>query len=99
MRYSDNNGATWSEPVNLTAQVKTEKEFFLGICPGRGFTTTLPNGTERIIFAVYTGVNKRIISFLSCLHSLVVMCIGNRKHIVNCPDYGKKDNDKADKVI
>ena len=53
MRYSDDNGATWSEPVNLTAQVKTDGEYFLGICPGNGFVTTLPDGTERIIFMVY----------------------------------------------
>lgn len=53
MRYSDDNGATWSDPVNLTAQVKNDNEYFLGICPGRGFVTTLPDGTERIIFTVY----------------------------------------------
>ncbi len=57
MRYSDDNGATWSAPVNLTAQVKTENEYFLGICPGRGFVTTLPDGTERIIFMVYDNGN------------------------------------------
>ncbi len=53
MRYSDDNGATWSEPVILTGQVKYASEFFLGICPGQGFTTTLADGTERIIFNVY----------------------------------------------
>lgn len=57
MRYSDDNGATWSAPVNLTAQVKTDWEYFLGICPGRGFVTTLPDGTERIIFMVYDNGN------------------------------------------
>lgn len=53
MRYSDDNGKTWSAPVNLSASVKTVNEFFLGICPGRGFVTTLEDGTERIIFMVY----------------------------------------------
>lgn len=53
MRYSDDNGKTWSEPVILTEQIKTDNEFFLGICPGRGFVTTLEDGTERIIFMVY----------------------------------------------
>ncbi len=57
MRYSDDNGATWSAPVLLTSQVKTDNEFFLGICPGRGFVTTLPDGTERIIFMVYDNGN------------------------------------------
>lgn len=53
LRYSDDNGETWSAPVNLTAQVKNDFERFLGICPGRGFVTTLADGTERIIFTVY----------------------------------------------
>lgn len=53
MRYSDDNGATWSAPQIITGQVKNEGDFFLGICPGRGFTTTLADGTERIIFMVY----------------------------------------------
>lgn len=57
MRYSDDNGKTWSAPVNLTAQVKADLEYFLGICPGRGFVTTLPDGTERIIFMVYDNGN------------------------------------------
>lgn len=53
MRYSDNNGATWSNPVILTGQVKSANDYFLGICPGRGFVTKLADGTERIIFTVY----------------------------------------------
>ena len=57
MRTSDDNGKTWNDPINLTAQVKTDNEFFLGICPGRGFTVTLPDGTERIIFMVYDNGN------------------------------------------
>ncbi|MBQ7294993.1 MAG: exo-alpha-sialidase [Clostridia bacterium] len=57
MRYSDDNGATWSSPVILTGQVKTDNEYFLGICPGRGIVTTLDDGTERIIFTVYDNGN------------------------------------------
>ncbi len=53
MRYSDDNGATWSAPQVITGQVKNDSEFFLGICPGRGYVTTLEDGTERIIFMVY----------------------------------------------
>lgn len=53
MRYSDDNGETWSAPQIITGQIKNEGDYFLGICPGRGFTTTLADGTERIIFAVY----------------------------------------------
>ncbi len=52
MRYSDDGGATWSAPVNLSAQVKKDSEGFLGIAPGRGFVTEV-DGKERIIFMVY----------------------------------------------
>ena len=58
LRYSDDNGATWSSPVNLSAFVKDGKEKFLGVCPGRGITTTV-NGKERIIFCVYDNYGIR----------------------------------------
>ena len=52
LRYSDDNGATWSDPVNLSAFVKGDKEKFLGVCPGRGITTQV-DGKERVLFCVY----------------------------------------------
>lgn len=52
LRYSDDNGKTWSEPVILSSQVKNDNESFLGICPGKGFTCQV-DGKERIIFTVY----------------------------------------------
>ena len=52
MRYSDDNGKTWSTPIILSGQIKNDKESFLGICPGKGFVTEV-DGKERIIFAVY----------------------------------------------
>lgn len=57
MRTSDDNGKTWSAPIDVSAQIKMQNEAFLGICPGRGFVTTLPDGTERIIFMVYDNGN------------------------------------------
>lgn len=51
-RYSDDNGKTWSKPLIISPFVKSEKESFMGICPGRGAVTTV-NGNERVIFAVY----------------------------------------------
>lgn len=53
LRYSDDNGKTWSAPVMLNAQIKDEKEGFLGIAPGRMVVTNY-KGKERIIFLVYT---------------------------------------------
>lgn len=52
MRYSDDNGKTWSAPMILSEQFKAENESFLGICPGRGFVTQV-DGHERILFMVY----------------------------------------------
>ena len=57
MRTSEDNGKTWSAPIDISSFVKMEYEAFLGICPGRGFVTTLPDGTERIIFMVYDNGN------------------------------------------
>jgi len=66
MRYSDDNGKTWSKPVNLSAQIKSDDEGFLGIAPGRGFVTEF-NGKERIIFTVYDndGVTENVSTIYS----------------------------------
>ncbi|MBR3815452.1 MAG: exo-alpha-sialidase [Clostridia bacterium] len=53
IRYSDDNGETWSAPQLISAQVKQKGETFIGTAPGRGIVTTLADGTERIIFCVY----------------------------------------------
>ncbi len=54
LRWSDDNGKTWSEPMVLNAFVKGENERFYGAGPGRGFITTV-NGKERILFPMYWG--------------------------------------------
>ncbi len=53
IRYSDDNGETWSSPSIITAQIKRDNEAFLGISPGRGITTSFSDGSERILFSVY----------------------------------------------
>ncbi len=53
VRYSDDNGATWSAPQLVSAQIKSNNETFVGTAPGRGICVTLADGTERIIFCVY----------------------------------------------
>ena len=72
MRYSDDNGATWSAPQLISSQVKSEKEGFLGIGPGRGLVTNY-NGKERIIFAVYdnagAGVTPELDENVSTIYS------------------------------
>ncbi len=52
LRYSDDNGKTWSHPTIISDQVKSEKESFLGVGPGRGMVIN-HNGKERILFCVY----------------------------------------------
>ena len=52
LRYSDDNGKTWSHPSIISEQVKKEKESFFGVGPGRGMIIE-HNGKERILFCVY----------------------------------------------
>lgn len=52
LRYSDDNGKTWSHPSILSEQVKKDGESFLGVGPGRGMVIE-HNGKERILFCVY----------------------------------------------
>ena len=53
IRYSDDNGKTWSAPQLISKQVKKDIETFVGAAPGRGTVIRLADGTERIIFCVY----------------------------------------------
>ncbi len=66
MRYSDDNGKTWSAVQLIAADVKTASEKFLGIGPGRGFVTNY-DGKERIIFCVYD--NNGIAENVSTVYS------------------------------
>lgn len=52
VRYSDDNGKTWSHPQIISEQVKNENESFLGVGPGRGIVIN-HNGKERVLFCVY----------------------------------------------
>ncbi len=52
LKYSDDNGKTWSAPQIISDQIKSEKESFLGVGPGRGMVIN-HNGKERILFCVY----------------------------------------------
>ena len=50
---STDNGLTWSEPKDVTGMVKEDWMVFCGTGPGRGTTTIMPDGTERLIFSIY----------------------------------------------
>lgn len=70
MRYSDDNGATWSYPEIISKDTKSDEESFLGIGPGRGTVVKFTeNGVEkeRIIFCVYDTVG--LIENVSTIYS------------------------------
>ena len=52
LRYSDDNGKSWSAPKIISPMVKSEDEGFLGVGPGRG-TVIEHNGKQRILFCIY----------------------------------------------
>lgn len=61
--YSDDNGSTWSDPVNLNSQVKSDDESFMGVCPGTGIQIKNGEYAGRLIFTAYyrntqTGIQK-----------------------------------------
>lgn len=66
LRYSDDNGKTWSAPVILNGMVKSDSEAFLGVGPGRGVVTTV-NGKERIVFTAYD--NEGLFENVSTIYS------------------------------
>lgn len=51
--YSDDSGKSWSDPVNLNAQVKSDEYGFMGVCPGRGIQIESGDYAGRLIFPVY----------------------------------------------
>lgn len=56
MSYSDDDGLTWSTPVDLTATVKKEYMMFLGIGPGTGIVLHTGPHKGRLIVPAY-GIN------------------------------------------
>lgn len=47
------NGIEWGELQLLDIKVDGRGEGFAGVCPGRGISVTLDDGTNRIIFPIY----------------------------------------------
>lgn len=61
--YSDDNGKTWSDPVDLNKQVKPNDAGFMGVCPGRGLQIAQGDNADRLLFTTYfidpeTGAQK-----------------------------------------
>ena len=71
MITSDDDGATWSEPIDITAQVKADWMCFLGTGPGNAIQLTAPEHAGRILVPVYYSHEAGGTGFLSCaaIHS------------------------------
>ena len=71
MITSDDDGATWSEPTDITAQVKADWMCFLGTGPGNAIQLTGPEHAGRILVPVYYSHEAGGTGFLSCaaIHS------------------------------
>lgn len=98
MRYSDDNGETWSPIQILSPQFKDKNESFLGIGPGRGALVKIGD-KERILFAVYdnSGIAERTSVIYSDDNGItwkrsnrvdcnLVVNSTSEAQIVNCPD-------------
>ena len=66
MITSDDDGATWSEPTDITAQVKADWMCFLGTGPGNAIQLTGPEHAGRILVPVYYSHEAGGTGFLSC---------------------------------
>lgn len=51
--YSDNDGATWTGPIDLNDDVKEDWMIFLGTGPGNGIQLTQGEHAGRLVFPVY----------------------------------------------
>ncbi len=66
MITSDDDGATWSEPLDITAQVKADWMCFLGTGPGNAIQLTAPEHAGRILAPVYYSHEAGGTGCLSC---------------------------------
>ena len=66
MITSDDDGATWSEPIDITAQVKADWMCFLGTGPGNAIQLTAPEHVGRILAPVYYSHEAGGTGYLSC---------------------------------
>ena len=53
MKYSDDDGDTWSDPIFLNGQVKNDPERIMIVGPGRGTQLTIGEHAGRLLVPVY----------------------------------------------
>ncbi|MGN0797100.1 MAG: exo-alpha-sialidase [Christensenellales bacterium] len=64
--YSDDDGLTWSKPVCLNHQVKTDDMSFIGTGPGVGVKIEQGKYAGRLVFPIYYNKGKGRVLRLSC---------------------------------
>lgn len=69
MTYSDDNGKTWANPVNLNAQIKPNDEAFMGVCPGRAIQIQNGKYAGRLLFTAYYLDNETGVQKFTCVFS------------------------------
>lgn len=69
LMWSDDNGQTWSDPIDLNPQVKSEEVGFTGVCPGRGIQIESGPYAGRLIFPVYSADPETGDQFFSVIYS------------------------------
>ena len=68
LTYSDDNGATWSNPVNISGQVKADWMKFCGTGPGFGIEIQNGEYAGRLVFPIYYTNNSGFQSS-ACIYS------------------------------
>lgn len=69
LMWSDDNGRTWSDPVDLNAQVKADDVGFMGVCPGRGIQIENGPYAGRLVYPVYLADQASDAQYFSVIYS------------------------------
>lgn len=69
MIYSDDDGATWSQPIDITSQLKAPWMRFFGTSPGNGIQLRRGNFNGRILVPVYYNHEEGITFSCAAIYS------------------------------
>ena len=101
LTYSDDNGQTWSNPVNISGQVKEEWMKFCGTGPGFGVEIQNGEHAGRLVFPIYY-TNSSGFQSSACIYSDDNGATWHRGMSPNDArggDYGDSQNPKFDQQL
>ncbi|MGN0772133.1 MAG: exo-alpha-sialidase [Christensenellales bacterium] len=64
--YSDDGGETWSTPISLNRQIKSDDMSFIGTGPGAGLAISNGRYKGRLVFPIYYNKGRGRVLKLSC---------------------------------